>query len=88
MKATLFYSRGDTKKFRLELSELKKNLKLNHVRLSAVDINSASAISTLGAYDILSFPALLLVRDDDTFQAVWQGTLPTSNELHQAIGYI
>ena len=88
MKALLFDRKSDTNSHKLELNGLKKNLAINKVRVQEVDADSPSGIGMAESYEILSFPAVLLLGEDGVVQKVWQGHLPANNEIHESIGYI
>ena len=50
--------------------------------IETIDVDSREGIAKVEAYDIMEYPALLAVRDDDSPAYVWQGThLPLMNEV-------
>ena len=88
MKALVFYRKSDTNRLKLEMNELKKNLAISHITSQDIDADSPAGAGMAEAYDIMSFPAVLLMREDGVAQKVWQGTLPSNNEIHESIGFI
>ncbi len=88
MKALVFYRKSDTNRLKLELGELKKNLAISRIASQDIDADSRNGAGMTVAYDIMSFPAVLLMREDGVVQKVWQGTIPSNNEIHESIGFI
>ncbi len=88
MKALVFFRKSDANRLKLELSELKKNLAVSHITSQGIDADTPTGAGMAEAYDIMSFPSVVMMREDGVAQKVWQGNVPTNNEIHEAIGYI
>lgn len=55
-------------------------------KLEVLDIDSREGVDTAGLYDILEYPAILIMRDDGSMVKMWTGeTLPLMEEV---AGYI
>ena len=52
----------------------------DHLELLSIDTRDGSAMATL--YDVMQYPAILILRNDGNVQKVWQGeTLPLMDEI-------
>ena len=52
----------------------------DHLELLNIDTRDGSAMATL--YDVMQYPAILILRGDGGVQKVWQGeTLPLMDEV-------
>lgn len=51
-------------------------------RIEVLDINSREGIATATLYDIMSYPAILALRDDGSVLRSWEGEmLPLMDEI-------
>jgi len=51
-------------------------------KLEILNIDTRNGISTALLYDVMRYPAILVIREDGTLQQLWEGTdLPTINEV-------
>lgn len=61
-------------RFADELNGLKMNI-------TKVDPNSPEGVDLVSLYDVVDFPAALIIQDDGTLIERWQGRLPTKEEI-------
>lgn len=88
MRALIFDNKTDLDSPSENLKNLKKNLKINNLIIEEVDIDSPDGSQRAVSYDVMSFPALVLIREDGTVQELWQGNLPDYGLITQSIGQI
>jgi hypothetical protein len=51
-------------------------------RLEMVDVNTRNGYATATLYDVMSYPAILVLRDDGSILKAWEGeTLPMMDEV-------
>ena len=51
-------------------------------RLEVVDVNTREGYATATLYDIMSYPAILVLRDDGSIMKSWEGEmLPLVDEI-------
>ena len=51
-------------------------------RLEVVDVNSRDGYATATLYDVMSYPAVLVLRDDGSILKSWEGEmLPLMDEI-------
>jgi hypothetical protein len=51
-------------------------------QIDTEDIDSREGIATASLYDIVQYPAILVLKDDGSLQSYWQGPeLPLSEEV-------
>ncbi|HET7059735.1 MAG TPA: hypothetical protein VFH99_00230 [Candidatus Saccharimonadales bacterium] len=54
----------------------------NARRLEVLNIDSRDGIATASLYDIMQYPAILVIQDDGMIQKVWEGdSLPLMDEV-------
>ncbi len=87
MKALLFSSGIDNPES-IEIQKLLTSLKQNSISINKIDINTRRGSEMGSTYEILSVPALVLLREDGGVQGIWQSDMPSSDQLHEAIGFI
>ncbi len=87
MKAILF-SLGIANPKSIEIQKLLASLKQNSISISEIDINTRRGSEMGSTYDILSAPALVILREDGVVQGSWQDQLPDNDEIHEAVGYV
>jgi hypothetical protein len=61
-----------------------RDFKLRHEanRLELVDVDGRDGIATATLYDVMSYPAILALRDDGTVLHAWEGgMLPLMDEV-------
>ena len=88
MRALIFDNKTDLDSPSDNLKNLRKNLKINNLIIEEVNIDSPDGSQRAISYDIMSFPALVLVREDGAVQDIWQGNLPDYGLINQSIGQI
>ncbi len=87
MKAILFSS-GIANPKSVKIQKLLSSLKQNSISISEIDINTRRGSEMGSTYDILSVPALVILREDGVVQGSWHGELPGNDEIHKAVGYV
>ncbi len=87
MKAILFNT-SESEPAKNEISRLTTNLLKNNITLDQIDFSSRRGSDLAASYDILAVPALVLLREDGGVQGIWQSDMPSSDQLHEAIGFI
>ena len=57
-------------------------------KLDAINVDTREGISSASLYDVMRYPAVLVVRDDGTMQKLWQGVdeIPLVNEVQAYMG--
>lgn len=88
MKAILFIRPQAVDIDKLKLAKLKKDLRINNMTLELEDPSSAKGSDRAQIYDLLDFPALIILREDGGIQGSWQGEIPDYSQISQAAGYI
>ena len=88
MKALLFISSKDIRTPSQTIIQLKKNLSVNDVQIEEVDVDSPDGSQRASSYDAMSFPALVLLREDGALQSIWQGEMPDYGLITQSVGHI
>lgn len=88
MKALLFISSKDIKTPSQNIVQLKKNLLINDVQIEEIDVDSPDGSQRAASYDAMSFPALVLLREDGALQSIWQGEMPDYGLVTQSVGRI
>jgi hypothetical protein len=88
MKALVFYTPSDVGIAEIELEQLEQKLDEDRLPVEKVDLESRRGSELAQSFDIMVAPALVLLREDGAAQALWQSDLPTSDQLHAAIGYV
>jgi hypothetical protein len=88
MRALIFATHKEFINPSEKIKTLKKSLKINDVLAEEVDVNSPSGSDQAVTYDVMSFPAVALIREDGTVQNLWQGELPDYGIISQSVGHI
>jgi hypothetical protein len=88
MRALIFDSKKNLESPNLNLENLKKNLKLVSVVAEEVNVDSPDGSQRAVSYDVMSFPAIVLIREDGAVQQVWQGELPDYGLIAQSVGQV
>ncbi len=88
MKAIIFAESKELKSTAQNMKNLRRDLRLNSIKAEDVDINSPDGSQRAELYGAMSFPALVLIREDGAVQDIWQGDLPDYNSISQSIGHI
>ena len=88
MKALIFANSTEQRSSAPKIAELKKNLTANGIQIELIDSNSTDGSQRASNYDIMSYPALALVREDGAVQGVWQVDLPDYASISQSSGHI
>jgi hypothetical protein len=88
MKAILFINSRAAKDNQLQINKLKSDLKVHGVILEEVNSESANGSERSQIYDVVSFPAVVITREDGGTQSVWQGEIPDYAQISEAVGYI
>lgn len=65
------------------VDDLVRDLEREHLaRIDVVDLNSRDGSSTASLYDIMQYPAILVMQDNGQLVKDWQGTnLPPKGEI-------
>jgi hypothetical protein len=85
MKMTILYHTADENSRAVE--EFADNCKsMSDKEINLVNIDTPEGDSLAALYDVMSYPAVLLIREDGQLNKGWQGSqLPATSE---AIGYL
>lgn len=88
MKALLFANAKDLSSPSESIKTLKRNLTVNDVQIEEIDASSSDGSQRAMSYDVMSFPALVLLREDGVVQDMWQGDMPDYGIISQSVGHI
>lgn len=88
MKALLFINSRSVKDYKLQIDKLKKDLKVHDVFLEEISMDSASGAERAQIYDVINFPAVIILREDGGTQGVWQSEIPDYTQISESVGYI
>lgn len=57
-------------------------------KIDVINVDSREGVSVASLYDVMRYPAVLVVRDDGIMQKLWQGIdeIPLVNEVQGYIG--
>jgi hypothetical protein len=62
------------------IRDFQRNHESQHIEVLSLDTREGSATATL--YDIVQYPAIMIMKTDGAIQKVWQGdTLPLMDEV-------
>lgn len=50
-------------------------------KLEILNINTRDGAATANLYDVMSYPAILVLADDGSVMNAWQGDLPLMDEV-------
>jgi hypothetical protein len=67
-----------------QIEEFIHDYKLRHddIRLEVVNIDTREGAALASLYDVMQYPAILVLQGDGYAQKIWQGdTLPPMNEV-------
>jgi hypothetical protein len=81
MKVLILY-RPNSEHGRL-VEDFVRDFKSNHPsRLEVLDIDSRDGSATASLYDIMQYPAIMVLRDDGSVLKSWEGdSMPVMNDL-------
>lgn len=69
---------------RHELDRFNNHLDRLRIHYHEVNADTADGIAKAELYDIVNFPTLLVTRIDGTIVRLWQGSLPTPEDVSAA----
>ena len=62
------------------IRDYQRNYRYDHLEVLSLDTKDGSAMATL--YDIMQYPAILVIKNDGGVQQAWQGdSLPLMDEI-------
>lgn len=82
MKTVILYRPNSDHARRVEEFIHEYNRGYTNVRLEAVNVDSRDGAALASLYDIMSYPAIMVLQDDGAASMVWQGDqLPLLDEV-------
>ena len=71
---------------RAQLDDLTIQLDAKGTRYERINSDSSDGASLVELYDAVAYPAVLVLRDDGQMVKMWQGMVPTSDDVSQHYG--